>query len=127
MKKLIAVLAVMFSIDAAAFTGTGNDHIDDAREYMRRVAGGADIDFVAASWWLGAVSGLSEVFSQEYYEHSVCYPEESNAGQLAEIAARFHIDHPEELAESFWFRVCQSHAIAFGFRDDENCWMNTEE
>ena len=43
MKKLIAVLAVMFSIDGAAFTGTGNDHIDNAREYMREVAGGSDI------------------------------------------------------------------------------------
>ena len=127
MKKLIAVLAVMFSIDAAAFVGTGNDHIDSAREYMRDVAGGANIKYEAVGYWLGAVSGLSEVYRQEYCEYSVCYPKESNAGQLAEIAARYLIDHPEERAENLGFLVWKSHGSAFGWQDDENCWRNTEE
>ena len=74
MKKLIAILAVMFSTDAAAFSGTGNDRIDEAREYMRRVTGGADINYELVNYWLGAVSGLSAVYSQPSYEYQVCYP-----------------------------------------------------
>ena len=54
MKKLIAVLAIMFTIDAAAFVGTGNDRVAEAREFMRSFAGDANIEFVQASWWVGA-------------------------------------------------------------------------
>ena len=32
---------------------------------------------------------MSEVFSQQQFEYQVCYPKESNVGQLAEIAAGY--------------------------------------
>ena len=126
MKKLIAILAVMFSTDAAAFSGTGNDRIDEAREYMRRVTGGADINYELVNYWLGVVSGMSQVYSHEGYKYRVCYPKGSNVGQIAEIAARYLIDHPEERAKQLWFLIWQSHSDAFGFAD-KNCWLNTEE
>ena len=36
----------MFLIDAAAYTGTDNDHIDYAREYVPRDAGDANMDLL---------------------------------------------------------------------------------
>ena len=126
MKKLIAVLAVMFSIDAAAYTGTGNDRISEAREYMRSVAGGADINYLAVGWWIGAVSGLSEAYGLPIYKHQVCYPKGTTTGQLAEIAAGYLIDHPEKRADPFWSIVWESHFAAFGLAD-KNCWRNTVE
>ena len=126
MRKLIAVLAVMFSINAAAFVGTGNDRIDAAREYLRDVAGGANTNLVLVNYWLGVVSGMSEVYSHDSYKYRVCYPIGSNVGQIAEIAARYLVDHPEERAEDFSLLVWMSHIEAFGFAD-KNCWMNTEE
>ena len=126
MKKLIAVLAVTFSIDTAAFVGTGNDRINDAREYMRSRNGGTNFDYQAIAFWQGAVGGLASVFGETSYKYNVCYPKESNLGQIAEIAAQFLIDHPEKRAKSLNMLVWESHRIAFG-RQDENCWMNTEE
>ena len=126
MKKLIAVLAVMFSIDAAAYNGTGNDNIDDAREYVRELNGGANINYIKINSWLDTVSGMSEIFSLQGYKYQVCYPKGSNVGQLAEIAARYLIDHPEQRALTLWLLVWQSHWVAFGGAD-ENCWLNTKE
>ena len=45
MKKLIAVLAVTFSIDTATFVDTGEENLSEAREFMRYRDGGANIDY----------------------------------------------------------------------------------
>ncbi len=126
MKKLIAVLAVMFTIDAAAFVGTGNERIDEAREFMRYQNGGTNLKNHRIAYWQGAIAGLSSVFGESSYKHNVCYPKEANLAQLAEIAARYLIDYPEKRAKSLNVLVWESHRIAFG-RQDENCWSNNEE
>ena len=126
MKKLIAVLAIMFTIDAAAFVGTGNDNVDDAREFMRWLNGGTNLEHLHVAYWQGTVAGLSSVFSESSYKYSVCYPKGAKLSQIAVIAARYLIDHPEKWATDLNFLVWESHLKAFGLQD-ENCWSNIKE
>ena len=94
MKKLIALLAVTFSIDTAAFVGTGNEHLGEAREFMRYGDGGANLDYQEGTVWRGRVESFSSVFAEPKYPFAVCYPEGIQSGQLAELAARYMIDPP---------------------------------
>ena len=74
MKKLIAVLAVMFSNYTAAFVGTGNEHLGEAREFMRSRDGAANIDYQEVAVWRGRVESFSSVFAEPEYPFAVCYP-----------------------------------------------------
>ena len=127
MKKLIAVLAVMFSVNAAAFTGTGNKDIDDAREFMRWQNDEADVDLYKATYWLGVVSGLSVVYDQSAYEFGICYPDGSTSIQMAEVAARYVIDNPSERTKGTEILVWVAHFDAFGSKGSDDCWETTTE
>jgi len=73
MKKLIAILAVMFSIDTAAFVSTGNRYLGWAREFMRYGDGAANLDFQEVAVWRGRVESFSSVFAEPEYPFAVCY------------------------------------------------------
>ena len=127
MKKLIAVLAVMFSVNSVAWTGTGNDRIEGARAYIRWLNGDRTVeDYAEVRNWQGTVAGLSSVFAETAYQHSICYPKSATLQQLAEIAANYLIDHPEQRADSLDFLVWSAHLDAFG-KMDESCWSYTTE
>lgn len=121
MKKLIAVLAVMFSVNAMAWTGNGNKRLEEAREYMRDAAGGQNINYREVAWWVGTVAGLSSVYNESAYKYSICYPDGATAGQLAEIAAQYVIDHPEKRTSSINLLVWSAHTEAFGLKNSA-CW-----
>ena len=128
MKKLIAVMAVLFSVNAGAWTGTGNDRINGARDYIRFLNGDTtNLDYAEVRNWQGTVAGLSSVFDETAYRHSICYPEKANLQQLAEIAANYLIDHPEDRAMDLNPLVWKSHLDAFGRQSDESCWRNATE
>ena len=82
MKKLIAVLAVMFSIDAAAqfevsvepaVVGRGEEYLSEAREFMRYRDGAANLDYQEVAVWRGRVESFSSVFAEPEYRFAVCY------------------------------------------------------
>lgn len=113
-KSAIAVIAAMLSLNAVAFTGSGNDKIEFAREYMRFANGGTDINYQYTGYFSGVVAGQSSVQAMDSYKHAICYPEEASVGQLSEIAAKYVIDHPEERAQPLVFLIWVSHFEAFG-------------
>ena len=63
MKKLIAILAVMFSIETAAFVGPRNQHLGEAREFMRYRDGAATIDYQEVVVWRGRAESFSSAFA----------------------------------------------------------------
>ena len=111
----------MFSVNAVAFTGTGNNRLEEAREYMRDAAGGQNINYQEVAWWVGVVSGLSSVYNENSYAYAICYPDGASSGQLAEIAAQYVIDHPEERTKSINLLVWTAHRDAFGPKNSA-CW-----
>ena len=129
MKKLVAVMAVMFSVNAmASWTGTGNERIEDARDYMRFANGDYDgvKNLANIGWFGGVVTGLSTMYGKPEYEYAVCYPSDATAGQLTEIAGNYIIENPEKRSNDLGFLVWYSHALAFGFQDAADCWRNIE-
>ena len=127
MKKLIAVMAVLFSVNAAAFVGTGNEEIAKAREFMRFQNDAENIDYPKVSHWIGLVAGLSVVYGSSAYDFAICYPEKSTTFQLAEIAAQYLIDNPSKRAEATDSLVWRAHLDAFGFRASDDCWNKPTE
>ena len=126
MKKIIAVALAAFALNASAFSLTGNDNIADARAYLRIENNGPEPGVGQVQWglWLGRVSGISSVFDEWTYRLSVCYPEGVNAGQLAEIAANYLIENPEERQASLNFLVWKAHKEAYGLKLDETCYQH---
>jgi hypothetical protein len=124
MKKLIAFALAAFALNATAFTGSGNENIREIRNYLKATAAGegTSTELQDAQWVSGLVAGLSSVFADYRYRLSICYPEKATAGQLAEIAARYIIDHPEERAKSLDVLVHDAHDEAFGLQMAESCW-----
>ena len=102
MKKLIAVLAVMFSVNAEAFVGTGNENMEAVRGYQavnNNGDRGSTKELQDWSIWMGKISGLASVFSEPAYDYAICYPEGATLGQQADIAANYLIEHPEKRAK----------------------------
>ena len=123
MKKLIAVLAVMFSANAAAYVGSGNDNINNARGFLHvenNANRGTTEQLQQWSVWVGKVSGLASVYNERSYKFNVCYPDDSTNYQLAVIAANWLIEHPEMWADDLNVLVWTAHREAFG-KQDENC------
>ena len=126
MKQLIAVLAVLFSVNSLAWTGNGNDRVEDAREYMRYANAGTGANW-EVGYWQGVIAGLSAQFNQTDYQYAICYPESATLAQIAEIAARYVIDNPAERAYGLNVLVWKAHADAFGIQTDASCWLNATE
>lgn len=112
MKKVIAAaLAALISTNAVAFTGDGNENLEYARAFLDDKS-----DFFSG-YWMGAVSGLSAVFSEDDYPYRICYSEDATAGQLSSIAARYLIRNPEQRHKSLNYIVWKAHKEAFGSGD----------
>ena len=120
MKKLIALILTTVSLNVFAFTGTGNDKIEYARAYLA-FQNGAGGDEAGAIYWLGIVQGLSTMYSMPFYPNSVCYPSDSNGGQLAEVAGNYMIANPEKRHETTAALVLEAHFAAFGWQSDDSC------
>ena len=104
------------------------EKIDAVRDFLKvnETDEGSTLELQNYHWFLGAVAGLSTVYGQPNYEHAVCYPQESTSGQVAEIAAKYIIDHPEERADRIAFLVWKAHAKAFKFQVAQDCWMHDQ-
>ena len=122
MKKYLMIILALASLNAQAFTGTGNDRIDEVREYQRYKNGGDNIDWSDTNWYVGVVTGLISVFNELSYPYSICYPENSTVGQLSEIAANFVIDNPQIREKSLNYLVWESHSNAFGYKSNASCF-----
>lgn len=128
MKKLVAFALAAFALNASAFTGNGNETIREIRNYLKVTAAGegTSTELQDAQWVSGLVAGLSSVFSEYGYRLSICYPDKATAGQLADIAAKYIIDHPEERAKSLNLLVHDAHYEAFGLRMFPDCWNHDQ-
>ena len=126
MKKHLMLILALVSINAHAFTGTGNDMISNAREYMRWVDGDSNPSLAEVGLWQGTISGLSSVFYDSSYKYAICYPKNTMSAQLAEIAANYVIEHPEERNKTVTLLTWVSHFEAFGLKSNESCSYHDE-
>ena len=136
MKKLIAVLAVMFSIDAAAqfevgvepaVVGRGEEYLSEAREFMRYLDGGENLDYQDISMWRARIESFAMVFADPDYPYAICYPQGIQSGQLAGQAAEYMINDPGMHSCSLHMIVWIAHQSAYEFQDEDDCWMNIKE
>ena len=136
MKKLIAVLAVMFSIDAAAqfevsvepaVVGRGEEYLSEAREFMRYLDGGENLDYQDISMWRARVESFSMVFADPEFPYAICYPQGIQSGQLADYAAYYLINNPDLHPDRLHVIIWIAHQNYFGLQDEDDCWMNIEE
>ena len=128
MRALIFLLAFT-TLSAQAFTGTPNDKEEEWQAYLQyrnsdSLEGFETTDWMAASWFIGVISGLSDVFNDLGYNSSVCYPTGASPFQLADIAAKFIKESPEHRAKPMAYNVWLSHALAFGLDSEEDCWSH---
>ena len=129
------LLLLVVSLNTHAWTGTGNENIDGAREFMRfqnENGSGASYDFGEMRHFIGKVEGLSNVFNEPGYKFAVCYPEGTNGGQLFELAANYLIENPSERQKDMLILVWQAHVDAFGKQQWEDCykhdrWLEVEK
>ena len=128
MKKIIAVALAAFALNASAWTGNGNDKIDAVRAYLKvtEAGQGSAKELEGYGWFVGVVSGLSSVFAEHSYFSAICYPEGANVEQLADIAAKYIVDHPEKRADSLGLLVLRAHLKAFGLQMVESCGEHDE-
>jgi hypothetical protein len=136
MIKLIAVLAVMFSIDAAAqfevgvepaVVGRGYEHLGEAREFMRYLDGGENLDYQDISMWRARAESFSMVFADPDFPYPICYPQGIKSDQLADSAASYLINNPDRQRDRLHVIVWTAHQNYFGLQDEDDCWMNIEE
>ena len=126
MKRYVAIVLAMAAFEAVAFVGTGNDRIDEAREYRRAINKDSAVDYQQAAYFQGIVAGLSAVFLEPAYPYAICYPDGANLGQLADVASTYLIENPSERAESADTLIWRSHHKAFGFQSNPSCWRHDE-
>ena len=124
MKKIIAVALAAFALNASAYSGNGNERIEQVRNYLKAAESG--IGNSEWYWFLGVVSGLSDAFADPTHPGAICYPETSNSAQLADIAAKYIVDHPEKRADSLGLLVLRAHLKAFGLQMVESCGEHDE-
>ena len=127
MKKLIAVVAVMFSAEAFPFDGTANEYINGWKKSLQFLTEGyegfANSDFMDLMRVQGFVSGVSTIFSSSNYPYPICYPEGSNVRQVHTVAAKYVMAHPEKWNERNAVLVWEAHYEAWGPRDVPECWI----
>ena len=70
---------------------------------------------------------MSAIYLTPQYKFAICYPKKSNAEQVADIAAKYISNNPEERAKNVGMLVWQSHYLAFGLMTDSDCWLNDAE
>ena len=130
MRALIFLLAFT-TLSAHAFTGTPNEKEGNWQAYLKfrnsdSLEGMETAELVGAAWFMGVVSGLSDVFNDLGYNSSVCYPTGAIVSQLADISAKFIKESPEHRAKPLSYNVWLSHALAFGLDSEEDCWSHEQ-
>lgn len=124
--KLLTVAAAMaFSLNSQAWVGTGSDHVEKAREYMRFAGengNGSDYDNSDLNFWVAAVAGLSDGFNNPALYSAICYPEGTTGGTLYELAAKYVINNPEERHRQLGSLVWDAHQDAYGLMGARTCW-----
>ena len=117
------MLSMLLAVNAHAYSVTGSRALDSARAYLAFQADN-DQDFpvlLEVRYWQGLVQGASSVFAQPSYKYALCYPEESNLGQTATLAAQHLIENPDRLNEPVEDLIWASHFAAYGFMFDRTC------
>ena len=83
MKVLIALLAAIVVSDAAAqfevgvepaVVGRGYEYLDEAREFMRFLDGGENLDYQEISMWRARMESFAMVFADPDFPYPICYP-----------------------------------------------------
>ena len=121
------LLLLVASLNTHAFSGTGNENIEFAREFMRyeNENGSADTySFGDIRAFMGKVSGISDGLADPFHKYAICYPKGTNAGQLFELAATYVIENPSERQETLHTLVWKAHFQAFGVQKYEDCWRH---
>ena len=124
MRILLLSLALV-SAGAMAYLGSGNQNRDMVAAYLKIESGSEDItsvEFFRVGIFTGAVAAAADVFDDFTFGYSICYPVESDVGQLKAITAKYIEEHPEETNEQMSYLIWISHAKAFGFDADEDCF-----
>ena len=122
--KVFLLGLILVSASAMAFLGTGNQNRDAVTAYFKDEAGDADLtstEFYLIGRFSGAVAAAADVFDDFNFGYSICYPIDSDAGQLKAITAKYIKEHPEDTSETLTYLIWISHAEAFGFDADEDC------
>ena len=136
MKVLVALLAaILVSGVAAQFevsvepavVGRGEEHLGEAREFMRYLDGGENLDYQDISMWRARVESFSMVFADPEFPYAICYPQGIQSDQLADSAAYYLINKPDRHPDRLHVIVWMAHQNYFGLQDEDDCWMNIEE
>lgn len=127
MKKLLVILAVMFSIEALAFDGTANGEIEGWK-IANQFHDGDYKNFDNEDWMnlsraQGFVSGVSTLYGYSDYIHPICYPKDSNVNQLLAVAADYILANPAAWDRKNAHLVWEAHYEAWGDRARPECWM----
>ena len=125
MKKLLMVVALMFSVGAFAFDGTVNDTkshwVASAKFYANDYESFDNVAWMQFARMQGLIKGASAVFDHAAYAAAICYPEGSDADQLHRIATNYVAKHPEKWHEQNTTVVWLAHYEAWGLRADPDC------
>lgn len=118
MKKLIAVMAVLFSVNGFAFIGDGNDLYDEAQDFND------DVPTFSTGIFMGKVAAVADSHMKSWNEFAVCYPANAKLGQLSSITAKWLEENPDQLHKNATYLIWTSHVEAFGVQAESDCWLH---
>ena len=136
MKVLVALIAAILVSGAAAqfevsvepaVVGRGEEHLSEAREFVRYLDGGENLDYQDISMWRARIESFAMVFADPDYPYAICYPQGIQSGQLADYAAYYLINNPDLHPDRLHVIIWIAHQNYFGLQDEDDCWMNIEE
>jgi hypothetical protein len=136
MKVLVALLAPLLVSSAAAqfevsfepsVVGRGEEHLSEAREFMRYLDGGENLDYQDISMWRARIESFAMVFAEPDFTYAICYPQGILSDQLAHSAASYLINNPDRHPERLHVIVWMAYQNYFGLQDEDDCWMSIEE
>ena len=136
MKVFVALLAAILVSGAAAqfevsvepaVVGRGEEYLSEAREFMRYLDGGENLDYQDISMWRARIESFAMVFADPDYPYAICYPQGIQSGQLADYAAYYLINNPDLHPDRLHVIIWIAHQNYFGLQDEDDCWMNIEE
>ena len=136
MIRLLTAVLLFASFNAAALefggvepavVGRGYEHLDEAREFMRFLDGGENLDYQDISMWRARMESFAMVFADPEFTYPICYPQGIQSGQLAKSAADYLINNPDRQRDRLHVIVWTAHQNYFGLQEEDDCWMNIDE
>lgn len=126
MKRLLAIVAVMFSVEAFAFDGSANSKIDQWKTSKQYFDGDTDnfnvLDFMNLARIQGLVAGFASTYDVAAFDFAICYPKDSDLNQATAVATNYILANPEKWDDSNGNLVWEAHFKVWGLRDDPECW-----